>query len=195
VSSMAPIDLSNLVWTMVIIIIFLVLVYAIIIFNGFVRLKNYITKSLANIDVLLKQRNDEIPMLIETVKGYMLHERSTLEAITKARVEMFVNQSMKQKAMTDKIIREGIKSIFMVAEDYPKLQANQDFLKLQERITQLENQIADRREFYNDSVTRNNIRVESFPDLIIAKVFGFSKKELFDASAPDPVLKKPMAAQ
>lgn len=158
------------------------IVYIITIFNGLIELKNNIKKSWANIDVLLKQRHDELPNLIETVKGYMRHEKDTLAAITKARTELMNATTINSKAKANEEISKNIKSLFAVAENYPKLQASENFLKLQERISAIENEIADRREFYNDSVNNYNIRIQSFPDMIIARALKYTESELFKAT-------------
>ncbi len=161
------------------------LVYIVYIFNGLIRLKNNIRKSWANIDVLLKQRSDEVPNLIASVKGYMEHERKTLEALTKARTDVLQAQTLSRKAASDNIITEALKTIFGVAENYPNLKANENFLKLQLRITGIEDELADRREFYNDSVNIYNIRIHSFPDLFVARLMKYSNEQLFKASEED----------
>ena len=162
-----------------------VLIFIIIIYNNFVRLQNNIQKSWANIDVLLKQRSNEIPNLVSNVKGYMKHERETLESLTKARSFLLNAKTLSQKAAADNVITELVKTIFAVAENYPDLKAGENFLQLQNRITGLENELADRREFYNDSVTIYNIRIQSIPDLIVAKLMHLSRNELFEASEED----------
>ncbi|MFH1255741.1 MAG: LemA family protein [Candidatus Diapherotrites archaeon] len=163
------------------VVLFLAIVigYIMIIFNSLISLKNNIDRSWANIDVLLKQRTDELPNLVETVKGYMKHEREVLENVTKARAAIMHAQTVGEKAEADNLISEALKTIFAVAEKYPNLKANENFLKLQARISGLENEIADRREFYNDSVTNYNIRIESVPDLIVAGLMKFQIRELF----------------
>jgi LemA protein len=167
-----------------------ILVLIIIVYNGLVRLKNNIDKSWANIDVLLKQRSSEIPNLVSTVKGYMVHERETLETLTKARSFLGGAQTLSSKAAAHDVISDSLKTIFAVAENYPNLKAVENFLKLQNRITGLENEIADRREFYNDSVMLYDTRILSFPDLIVARMMGATKVELFEASEEDKKLVK-----
>jgi LemA protein len=152
------------------------------IYNGFVRLKNDIEKSFSNIDVLLKQRSDELPKLIASVKGYMKHEKGVLEGLTKARTQFLKAKTIDQKAAADSAISSTLKTLFAVAENYPKLQANTNFLQLQDRISGLENEIADRREFYNDSVNTFNIKLESFPDMFIGRMMALTKKDMFKAS-------------
>lgn len=148
-------------------------------------LKNNIDKSWANIDVLLKQRHDELTNLIETVKGYMAYEKDVLQKITEARTLAMNAQSMGEKAAADELVRSALKTLFAVAEKYPDLKANQNFMHLQQRITGLENEIADRRKFYNDSVTNYNIRIESLPDVFVARLLGYKRKMLFKATEED----------
>ena len=181
-------------WILIVLIIgllfFMLLIVLLLIYNGLVRLKNNIEKSWANIDVLLKQRSDELPNLIASVKGYMAHERTTLEGLTKARTEVLKEQSFSKKAAVDMLITESLKTIFAVAENYPTLKANENFLKLQNRITALENELADRREFYNDSVNIYNIRIHSIPDLIVARMMKCTDEPLFKASEEDKAVVK-----
>ena len=167
------------------ILIVVFILYLITIYNGFVNLKNNYKKAWANIDVLLKQRNDELPNLISTVKGYMKHERKVLENITKARTNIMKTSNIHKKAEYNDEISESVKTLFAVSENYPKLKASENFLKLQTRISGLENAIADRREFFNDSVNNYNIRIQSFPDFILAKLFGFKEEERFVAQASE----------
>lgn len=171
----------------------LLTLYFIIIFNTLVSLKNNVKKAFANIDVLLKQRHDELPKLIQTCQQYMQYEKGTLEAITAARAQsMQALQAGNIKALgvAEGSLRGSLGNLFALAENYPELKANQTFIHLQDRISGLENSIADRRELYNQNVTLNNIRLEQFPDLIIGKIFGFktfdtlefNKEELADVS-------------
>ena len=150
--------------------------YALSIYNGLVALRNNIGRSWANINVLLKQRHDELPKLIDTCKQYMQHEQNVLENVTKARAGVDIareKQDIAGLSTAESALRGSLGSLFAVAENYPDLKADQGFNALQNRITGLENAIADRREFYNDSVNVNNVRVQQFPDLIVAKLFGF----------------------
>ena len=155
------------------------------IFNSLVRLKNNIKKAWANIDVLLKQRHDELPKLLATVKGYMKHERELLENITKARSSVMSAGTVHDKAQANGELTNALKSLFAVAENYPDLKANASFMQLQTRITGIESEIADRREFYNDSVNTYNIRIASFPDLIVAGMLGYKEVEMFKVDAAD----------
>jgi len=166
--------------TIIILVVAAILVlYLIAIYNGLVQLRNNINKSLGNIDVLLKQRYDELPNLIETCKGYMKHEKGVFESITKARSAWMKAKDIHQKAGAADMLSGALKSLFAVAENYPKLEANENFKHLQERISGIENEIADRREFYNDSVNNFNIRIQSFPDMFIARMMALSSFEMF----------------
>jgi len=155
------------------------------IYNSLVRLKNNIQKAWSNIDVLLKQRHDELIKLIETVKGYMKHEREVLTKITEARTAFMSAQSVTDKARADNMMTSTLKSLFAVAENYPELKADRSFTQLQSRVSEIENQIADRREFYNDSVNTFNIRIEQIPDVFIARMLGYTRKELFKVDEAD----------
>lgn len=154
-------------------------------YNGLVRLKNNIKKSWANIDVLLKQRSDELPKLINSVKGYMKHEKETLKQLTEARTAFLNATSVGEKAAADNMISGALKSIFAVAENYPNLKANENFMQLQGRISGLENELSDRREFYNESVNKYNIKIQSLPDVFVANMLGYKQEEMFKVSEED----------
>lgn len=162
-----------------------VLIYAVILYNGLVRLRNENDRAWANIDVLLKQRHDEIPNLVETVKGYMQHEQQTLLAVTQARAASMSAASIGQKAVADLQVVSALKGLFAVAENYPQLKANENFLKLQNRITELEERIADRREFFNDDVNTYNTRIGQIPDVFVASMMGLKRREMFKVSDAD----------
>ena len=164
---------------MVLVLAILVLFYIITVFNGLITLRNNIDKALANIDVLLKQRTDLIPNLVETVKGYMKYERSMLEDIARLRTSMLGAQTLGEKAKNSEAMSVALKSLFAVAENYPKLKASDNFLELQKQLAAIENQIADRREFYNDSVLLFNTRIRSLPDMVLAIPLGFREREYF----------------
>lgn len=157
------------------------LLYVVMIYNNLVRLKHNVSRAWSNIDVLLKQRHDELPKLIETCKQYMKHEREVLENVTRARAAVAQAREagdVGALGAAETQMRIGLGNLFAVAENYPDLKANENFAFLQTRISQLESQISDRREFYNDSVNINNIRIEQFPDNIIAGIFRFGEREL-----------------
>ncbi len=154
-------------------------IYAVIVYNGLVRLQNEIGRAWANIDVLLKQRHDEIPNLVVCVKGYMDYERQTLEAVTQARAVSMNAASIPQKAQADALLTGALRSFFVVAERYPQLRANQNFLALQNRISELEERIADRRELFNDDVNAYNTRIAQLPDAFLARVMKLQPRQMF----------------
>ena len=160
--------------------------YIISIYNHLVRLKHNVSKAWSNIDVLLKQRHDEIPKLVETCKQYMKFEQETLEKVMQARsrvAQARQSQDVPGLGMAEGALRMGLGQLFALAEDYPELRANENFQHLQSRISVLENTIAERREFYNESVNINNIGIETFPDIIIARLFGFGERDLLEFEA------------
>lgn len=166
----------------ILILLVVVFVLAIVfIYNGLVRLRNQVKNAWSQIDVQLKRRYDLIPNLIETVKGYMTHERETLEAVTKARQQAIdIQGGAAEQAKLENILSQTLKSLFAVSENYPDLKANQNFLNLQEELTTTENKIAFSRQFYNDSVMTMNNKVEMFPSNIIASMFNFKQEEFFE---------------
>lgn len=162
-----------------------VVLYGIMIYNGLVALKHSVSKAWANIDVLLKQRHDELPKLIATCKEYMKFEGDTLEKVIQARSQVSSareQQDIRSLGKAETTLRAGLGQLFALAENYPELKSNESFRQLQSRISTLENTIADRRELYNDSVNANNVRIEQFPDVIIARKFGFQAAELLQFS-------------
>ena len=169
------------------------LVYGVMMYNGLVSVKNNVARAWANIDVLLKQRHDELPRLVEVCKAYRDFERDVLVRVTEARGRVAQAREARDIAAlgpAEAALRVGVARIFALAERYPELKANQNFLQLQDRITGLENAIADRREFYNDSVNVNNIRIEQFPETLVARLFGFREARLLlfeaaETAAPD----------
>src|SRR5262249_32485419 len=160
-------------------------IYTIVIYNELVRLRNDNDRAWANIDVLLKQRHDEIPNLVETVKGYMQHERQTLEAVTRARTMSLNAATIGEKAEADLLTSGALRGLFAVAENYPQLKANDNFLRLQNRISELEEKIADRREFFNDDVNTYNTRIGQFPEVFLAGIMNLKPRELFRVSDSD----------
>ena len=160
-------------------------IYVVVIFNGLISLKNNITKAWANIDILLKQRHDELPNLVEVCKGYMSYERETLERVTQARSQYQQAISIDQKALADWSTSIALRSLFALAENYPQLKANESFLKLQGRITELENEIADRREYYNDSVNTFNTRIQQIPDTFVANLMNLTPRPMFKVDDTD----------
>ncbi|MCQ4288600.1 LemA family protein [Pseudomonas stutzeri] len=167
------------------VVLFLVVAYAVVLYNGLVRLKHGVSKAWSNIDVLLRQRHEELPKLVETCKQYMQHERSTLAQIIRARNA--VSDAREQGdvgalGQAETGLRAGLGRLFALAENYPELRANESFRHLQQRISGLESGIADRRELYNESVNLNNVRIEQFPDVLLARAFGFREAPLLQFS-------------
>jgi LemA protein len=159
-----------------------VLIYTVILYNELVRLRNDNDRAWANIDVLLKQRHDEIPTLVETVKGYMQHEQQTMLAVTRARAASMNAASIGQKATADLMMTGALRGLFAVAENYPQLKANENFSKLQNRISELEERIADRREFFNDDVNIYNTRIGQIPEVFVASFMNLKRRDLFKVS-------------
>jgi LemA protein len=162
------------------------------VYNMLVRLANNIDKAWSNIDVILKQRHDELPKLVEVCNSYMLHERETLESVTKARTAYSTGLNIDDKAQAENQIVGALGKLFAVAEQYPDLKANQEFLALQQRISALESTIADRREFYNDSVNLYNIAIQQIPTLWVAQEIGYTARPLLTV-APSDRKDKPLA--
>ena len=176
------IGVAILITLVVVLFVVGIFIYFITIYNSLVRLRNDIDKSWSNIDVLLKQRHDELPKLIETCKGYMQYEQKTFQMITEARTAFMRATSVGQKAQADNMISGALKSLFAVAEKYPDLKANNNFMQLQRRISELEERIADRREFFNDTTNTFNIRIAQIPDVFVAKMLSLEPRELFKVS-------------
>jgi LemA protein len=176
----------NTVLVVLLVIVVVLAVHLIMTYNNLVTVKNNVAWAWANIDVLLKQRHDEIPKLVEVCKQYMQFEQQTLVRVSEARSRVAAAreaQNIGALGPAEGVLRAGVARVFALAEAYPDLKANQNFMQLQSRITGLENAIADRREFYNDSVNVNNIRIQQFPDAIIARVFGFKEARMLDFEA------------
>ena len=158
-------------------------IYVIVMYNRLVNLKHNATKAWSNIDVLLKQRHDELPKLVDTCREYMKYEQDTLEKVIEARSRVANAREagdIGALGAAEGALRIGLGQLFALAEDYPDLKANETFQHLQARISGLENTIADRREFYNESVNLNNIGIEEFPDVIIARFFNFKPFQLLE---------------
>ncbi len=162
-----------------------IVLYYVIIYNGLVAIRNEVDRAWSNIDVLLKQRFDELPKLVDTCKGYMKYEQETLLKIVEARSAWTKAQTVDQKLEANQLSASALKSLFAVAEKYPELKADQNFMQLQGRITQLETEIADRRELYNDASNTFNIRIAQIPDSFVARSLSYSPRPLFHAAAPE----------
>ena len=158
-------------------------VYLVRIYNGLVILRENVRKAWANIDVLLTQRHDELPKLVETCKRYMGYERETLERVMQARGALYQAQSrgdVTAVGAAEQQLRDGLGRLFAVAERYPELKADAGFRHLESRITELEEAIADRRELYNEAVNLSNIRIQTFPDVVVARMFEFRSASLLE---------------
>ena len=169
--------------TIVLGVLLVIVVYATMLYNNLVQLKHNVSKAWANIDVLLKQRHDELPKLVETCKQYMKFEQETLQKVMEARSKVFAAreaQNIPELGQAEGALRATLGHLFALAEAYPDLNTNQSFQQLQARISSLENAIADRREFYNESVNVNNVRIEQFPDTIIVGMFNFRPAQLLE---------------
>src|SRR5512136_1586484 len=167
------------------ILIVLVVLWIIVAYNGLVRLRLQVENAWAQIDVQLKRRHDLIPNLVETVKGYAAHERGTLDAVVKARQQaVSFSGSVEERAKVENILTQSLRSLFAVAEAYPDLKANQNFLKLQEEVSGTENKIGFARQYYNDATMRYKNRIEMFPSNVIAGMFNFQPEPFFQLEEP-----------
>lgn len=176
---------------MIVGLVFLVLIVVAVLwvmgmYNGLVGARNEVKNSWSQIDVQLKRRHDLIPNLVEAVKGYMGHERGTLEAVTKARQQAVeVTGGVEERAKVENALSQTLRSLFAVAEAYPDLKANQNFLALQEELTSTENKISFARQYYNDAVLRLNNRIQMFPSSVIAGMFNFQPETFFQVEAAE----------
>ena len=163
-------------------IVVILVIWVIATYNGLIRRRNRVDNSWSQIDVQLKRRYDLIPNLVETVKGYAAHERGTFEAVTNARANAINASGPAQQAQAENVLSGALKSLFAVAEAYPDLKANQNFLTLQEELTTTEDRIAYARQFYNDSVLSYNTQIQRFPTVLLAGMFHFEKRDYFNAA-------------
>ncbi len=171
---------ASIVLLVIVGLIFIVALWLVGIYNGLVRLRNEVKNAWAQIDVQLKRRHDLIPNLVETVKGYAGHEKSTLEEVVRARAAAVSATGVEQKARAEVDLSGALGRLMVVVEQYPDLKANQNFLALQEELTSTENRIGFARQYYNDSVMQFNTRIESFPQNIVAGMFQFHQAAFFE---------------
>lgn len=172
---------GNLWWLVIGAGLVVLLVYAITLYNQLVSVKHGVTQAWSNIDVLLRQRHEELPKLVEACRQYMQYEQATLERVISARNAVGQTRDrsdIRSLGEAETALRSGLGQLFALAENYPQLQANSSFQHLQQRISGLETGIADRRELYNAAVNINNVRIEQFPDVLIARLFNFREAEL-----------------
>lgn len=175
-------DISYIILIIVIAVILIILFYIVYIYNKLITARNKVENSWSQIDVQLTRRADLIPNLIETVKGYTSHESSTFENITKARSSLLNADAVSEKAKANDALTKGLKSLFAVAESYPELKANENFISLQEELADTENKISYTRQFYNDTVLMYNNLCQMFPSNLMAKMFDFKEKDYFKSS-------------
>ena len=174
----------ELTTVIVLVVLGVVLLYAIMLYNQLVSVKHAVSQAWSNIDVL-RQRHDELPKLVEACRRYMQHESQTLERVIAARSAVAsarADEDVKGVGRAESVLRAGLGQLFALAENYPELKANESFQHLHERISGLENGIADRRELYNAAVNINNVRIEQFPEVLLARLFGFKSAELLQFS-------------
>lgn len=173
----------------ILIVLVVIILWLVAIFNGLVKLRNRSDEAWSDIDVQLKRRYNLIPNLVNTVKGYAQHERELFEKITQARTAAMGAQGVEEKGQAENALSNTLKSLFAVAENYPDLKANQNFLELQRELSDTENKIQAARRFYNGNVRDLNIKIEKFPNNMVAGIFGFKKKDFFEADEGE---KKPV---
>lgn len=166
-------------------IIAILIIFVWSLYNGLVRVRNQTRNAWAQIDVQLKRRADLIPNLVKTVKGYAKHEKSVLSDVTNARSQLMQAEGASKKAEADNMLSDTLKSLFAVAEAYPDLKANQNFMQLQEELSSTENKVAYARQHYNDMVMKFNNKVEIFPNNVLAGMLNFTKQEQFQVSEAD----------
>lgn len=171
---------QNIALIVGILLIIIALSFFIGIYNKLVMLKNNIEKAFKNIDVILMQRAEEVPELVKIVSGYVQHESSMLTKLTELRTAVLNSSTIDEKIATSGQLSKATRELFAVSENYPALLSNNNFLELQKRVSQMEDKIADRREYYNDSVNLYNIGIEEFPNVLIAGMLGYKQRTLFN---------------
>jgi len=168
-----------------VILLLALLLWAVTIYNGLIRLKNRVDEAWSDIDVQLKRRYNLIPNLVNTVKGYAAHEKEVFEKVTEARSRAMSANSTEDKAQAENMLSNTLKSLFAVAESYPDLKANQNFLELQRELTDTEDKIQAARRFYNGNVRDFNIKIEIFPNNLFAGILNFTKRQFFEAAGAE----------
>jgi len=184
--------MENLFLWIILAVIVVVILWLIAVYNGLIRLKNRTDEAWSDIDVQLKRRYDLIPNLVETVKGYARHEKELFEKVTKARSWAMQAQGATNKAEAENMLSGALKSLFAVAENYPDLKASQNFLKLQDELSDTENKIQAARRFYNGNARDFNIRIQVFPNNLLVGIMGFKKYDFFEAKGEE---KEPVKVQ
>lgn len=176
-----------------IVLVAVILLILVSIYNRLVKLRNRRENAFADIDVQLKQRHDLVPQLVETVKGYATHERELLTRITEARTAAMQAKTIDDKIVAENNLANGLQGLKIAVENYPDLKANQNFLQLQEELSDIENKLAAARRFFNAATTEYNTAVESFPANVIAGSFGFNRETLFDLAGSRQAMEEPPA--
>ncbi len=185
----------NGLWIVVILAVVFV-IYAVSVYNGFVRLKNRVTEAWSDIQVQMKRRYDLIPNLVETVKGYAAHEKGTLEKVIQARnMAMGMHENMQEVTQSENMLTGALKSIFALSENYPDLKANANFIELQRELRDTEDKIQAARRFYNGNVLALNTKIEMFPSNIVAALFHFEKREFFELAEDERDARKAVKVQ
>ncbi|MDO8580145.1 MAG: LemA family protein [Candidatus Omnitrophota bacterium] len=170
-------------WILLVVVVFIVL-WAVSVYNNLVRLRENVKTGWSQIDVQLKRRHDLIPNLVEIAKGYMGHERQTLENVIRARQQAVDASTLKDKQAAENFLTGTLRSLFAVSENYPNLKADRQMMQLHEELTSTENKISFARQYYNDEVNRLNTAVQTFPDALVANTFNFGKREFFEIENP-----------
>jgi len=178
---LAFLGIDPLLWVLIIIVVIVLLL--VLLFNGLIIARNRVRNAWSQIDVQLQKRNDLVPNLVESVKGYAKHEKDTFAMVTQARTAMINAKGVAEKAKASDLLTGALKSVFAVAEAYPDLKASQNFLQLQEELTGIEEKIAYSRQFYNDSVLEYNNTIQTIPNSILAGILGFKAMEFFEAAS------------
>lgn len=174
-----------MIFFIIIILVLIILIYGFIVYNSLIKLDNKVKEAFATMDVYLKKRWDLVPNLVETVKGYSKHEKDTLEQIVKIRNSVYDNISNDNKIKTNEALTNNIARIMLLAESYPELKADEHFLELSKELTNVENEIAQARKYYNAVVRLFNNKVEMFPSNLIAGITGYKPKLMFEATSSE----------
>lgn len=174
--------LGSIILIVILVIIIIAVLWGIAAYNGFVRLRNMVEEAFSTMDVYLKKRYDLIPNLVETVKGYAAHEAGTLEKVVQARNMAAGAKTIEDKIQGENMLQGTLKSLFAIAEGYPELKANTNFLDLQSQLQRIEDEIANSRKYYNAVVKEFNIKIEAFPSNLIAGIFSFTRRTMFEVN-------------
>ncbi len=167
------------------IILFILVIFVFVTYNRLVKLNNLVKEGFSTMDIYLKKRWDLIPNLVEVVKAYEEYEKETIEEITKLRAQSYENMNIDSKLNANEILTQGLKTIMVVAENYPQLKASENFSQLSKELTKIEDDIANSRKYYNGTVRKLNDKIQSFPSNVIAGMFGFKEAKMFEIDADE----------